>query len=154
MPLAALPSVGAILPPVSSGQGEIVHRTRRGKDPGNLGCIDSRDQEDASVIVPAIGTPFTVSALPARSPKLSTIRVRVVPPTVACTPVLGVAALMAAAIARALAAASTVEKWIIGSLGRTYTHAIDREIVDTQGRQRCRCRTAHCAYRGGLHRER
>ena len=37
------------------------------------------------MIVPVTGTPFTVSALPARSPKFRTVKARVVFAAVACT---------------------------------------------------------------------
>jgi hypothetical protein len=110
MPLAALPSVAsAILRPSVAVRVRLLAALDEAKTPGIWAALTAETREAASVIVPVTGTPFTVSALPARAPKLSTVRARVVLPTVACTPVLGVAALMATATARALAAASTVE---------------------------------------------
>src|SRR5262249_18812462 len=55
---------------VSSGQGKIVRRTRRGKDPGNLGRIDSRDEGSRVSDSPCDRDPIDREGIPGESTKV------------------------------------------------------------------------------------
>src|SRR5439155_21893547 len=140
---------------VSGGQGEIVHRTRRGKDPGNLGRIHSRDQgsrvsdrpRDRDTVHRERITGEITKVAHRQGPRGTAdcgLHPRTRSRSVNCcgySPCTG----------RGIDGG----EGIIGSLGRTYAHAIDRQIVRAQRCQRVRRRgTAHRACYSSLRRKR
>ena len=89
-PLAALPSVArTMLRPSGAVSVRLFGAVEEAKTPGICAALTAATREAALVIVPVTGTPFTVSAPPARSPKFRTVKARVVFAAVACTPCWG-----------------------------------------------------------------